>query len=155
MTIMTILDQIKQDTIAARKAKNALKSALLTTLVSEVVNVGKNDGNRETTDAETVAVVKKFLKGVDETINAIKDVSNVDGSADRYVNALHEQEILRRYLPAQLTEQELAAVVAQFVSTLTERNPKQMGAVMAFLKVNYDGQYDGKSASAVVKQALQ
>jgi len=146
---MTLLEKIKQDNIAARKAKNTVKSALLTTLVSEISNIGKNDGNRETTEPESIAVVKKFIKGVDETLKALEFSS--DG---RVLVAQLEKEILESYLPTQLSEIELTAVVDQIISTLADRSPKQMGVVMKRLKEMHDGRYDGKIASGIIKSRL-
>lgn len=146
---MTLLEKIKQDNIAARKAKDTVKSALLTTLVSEISNIGKNDGNRETTEPESIAVVKKFIKGVDETLKALEFSSN-----PRVLVAIEEKKILESYLPTQLSEIELTAVVDQIISTLADRSPKQMGVVMKRLKEMHDGRYDGKIASGIIKSRL-
>ena len=146
---MTLLEKIKQDNIAARKAKNTVKFALLTTLVSEISNIGKNDGNRETTEPESIAVVKKFIKGVDETLKALEFSSN-----SRVLVAIEEKKILESYLPTQLSEIELTAVVDQIISTLADRSPKQMGVVMKRLKEMHDGRYDGKIASGIIKSRL-
>lgn len=146
---MTLLEKIKQDNIAARKAKDTVKSALLTTLVSEISNIGKNDGNRETTEPESIAVVKKFIKGVDETLKALEFSSD-----SRVLVAIEEKKILESYLPTQLSEIELMAVVDQIISTLADRSPKQMGVVMKRLKELHDGQYDGKIASGIIKSRL-
>ena len=146
---MTLLEKIKQDNIAARKAKNTAKSALLTTLVSEISNIGKNDGNRETTEPESIAVVKKFIKGVDETLKALEFSS--DG---RVLVAQLEKEVLESYLPTQLSVEELSLVIAALVSNLPDRSLKQMGAVMKMLKEQYDGQFDGKTASGIIKSQL-
>ena len=146
---MTLLEKIKQDNIAARKAKNTVKFALLTTLVSEISNIGKNDGNRETTEPESIAVVKKFIKGVDETLKALEFSSD-----PRVLVAIEEKKILESYLPTQLSEIELTAVVDQIISTLADRSPKQMGVVMKRLKEMHDGRYDGKIASGIIKSRL-
>jgi hypothetical protein len=58
------MEQIKAKQIAARKSGSA-DAGLLTTLLGEAAMVGKNAG-RETTDQEVVAVVKKFVKNIDE-----------------------------------------------------------------------------------------
>ena len=67
---MTLLSKIRADLFTLRKegeSKNAI--SLLTTLYSEAANVGLNDFKRETTDAEVIAVIKKFIKNIDECIN--------------------------------------------------------------------------------------
>lgn len=149
-----LIDQIKAEQLAARKDKNALAAALLTTLIGEATAIGKNDGNREVTDSEVVAVVKKFIKGIDETMSAMTNASNNDGSADRYVNLMHEKEILNRFLPVQLSELDLQKIVGTLAQALPERNPRQMGVLMKQLKEKHEGQYDGALASKVIKAVL-
>ena len=63
-----IVNQLKQDRVQARKDRDPTLTSFLTTVYSEVVTVGKNDGNRETTDQETIAVLKKYIKRADEMI---------------------------------------------------------------------------------------
>ena len=146
---MSLVEQIKTDSLNARKAKDGLKATLLTTLYSEVANVGKNNGNRDTTDAEAVAVVKKFLKGVDETLVALKATTD-----PRLDVALAEKSVLETYLPKQLSEAELKVAIADLIDALPEKNPKQMGVLMKQMKKRYEGQYDGQLASKLIKEAL-
>lgn len=148
-----ILEKIKNASLAARKAKEALAATLLTTLYSEAVNVGKNNGNRDTTDAEAVAVVKKFLKGVDETISYLEKTGGDNATA--LTTARSEKEILECYLPSQLSELELQKIVGTLATDLPDRGPKQMGVLMKQLKEKYEGQYDGALASKVIKAVLQ
>ena len=63
-------------------------------------------------------------------------------------------EILESLLPKQLSEEELEKVIVEIVAALPDKSPRQMGAVMAELKKKYDGQFDGKTASGLVKKAL-
>jgi uncharacterized protein YqeY len=147
---MTLFAQIKADQLAARKAKEGITATLLTTLIGELTAVGKNDSNREVTDADVVKLVKKFLDGVNETIKLMPDASNVDGSADRYVNLLHEQSILTAYMPQQMDEAALTVAVKAIV---LEQGPN-MGKVMAALKAMYAGKYDGGMASKIVKSLV-
>lgn len=147
---MTLLAQIKADYMTARKARKALDVALLSTLVGEVEMIGKNAG-REVTDAEVIARVKKFLDGIESTIQYCTSNNNATGLA----TVVAEKEILSAYMPKQMTEAELTDVVKKIIANLTfDILPVNMGAVMAILKKVYEGQYDGKMASAVVKAAL-
>lgn len=137
---MTLMEQIKNEQIAARKAGaiEAREASLLTTLLGEAAMVGKNAG-RETTDQEVVAVVKKFIKNIDETITALT-------AREQDISAfLVERRILERYMPTQLDEQGLKAIA----STMTS-----MPEFMKHLKENFAGQYDGKLASTIAKQVF-
>jgi len=131
---MTLMEQIKAEQIAARKAGTA-DASLLTTLLGEAAMVGKNAG-RETTDQEAVAVVKKFVKNIDETIAALTS-RNQDAIA-----FFVERRVLEQFLPVQMTEQAILDVAKQFSS---------MPEFMKFMKENYAGQYDGKVASTIAK----
>ena len=132
---MSLMEQIKTEQIAARKAGDS-RASLLTTLLGEASMVGKNAG-RETTDQEVVAVVKKFIKNVDETINALT-MRNQDASA-----FLMERGVLEQYLPMQLSEDALRQVA---------ECQKDMPSFMKHLKENFAGKYDGKLASMVAKK---
>lgn len=142
-----LLEKIRQASVEARFQKNTVAAALLVTLYAEAARVGKDNGNRETTDAETQAVVRKFLKGLNETLAVIKD-----GEAREV--ALAEKGILEGFLPRQVAGDELKAVVHELVAGLPERTPKSLGAVMSQLKARLGGAYDGAEATALVKQAL-
>ena len=133
-----LMEQIKAKQIAARKSGSA-DASLLTTLLGEAAMVGKNAG-RETTDAEVVAVVKKFVKNIDETINALT-MYNKDATA-----FLNERGVLEQFLPLQLTELALQHIA---------KGQESMPAFMKFLKENHAGQYDGKLASTVAKSIFK
>jgi len=142
---MMLVERIKADNLAARKARNIETSTLLTTLYAEVVKIGKDAGNRETTDEETVVVVKKFIKGIDETLH-------YKGAPDATLQ--HEKEILVEYLPVQLSDDELEEIIRDLVLTMNADSVKQMGSVMSALKSEYNGEYDGMTASKLVKSYL-
>ena len=143
-----LISKIKQSSLEARKNKDAVLATLLVTLYSEAATVGKNAGNRETTDAETVAVVKKFIKGIDETLIALKE----DTASIRYKTALAERAILETFLPKQLTAEQLSAVIAELVKNSTALT---MQTVMKTLKEQYSGCYDGALASKLVKEMIK
>lgn len=142
-----LLDTLKNDALAARKARDAVQSALLTTLVAEAAKVGKDDGNRTSTEAEVVAVVKKFIKNTEETLRAVQ-------GKPAEAQARSELEILKAYLPKQATEEDVRAKVAELVGGLSDRSPKQMGIVMAGLNAAFEGNFDKAVASRIVKTAL-
>ncbi len=135
---MTLLDTIRKSQLQARKEKRAADASTLTTLIGEAEMIGKNDGNRASTDAEVVNVIKKFVKNIDETLTVlVKDSSK----ADRVEALTSEKALLVTFLPQQLSEDQLRTILGGFVSALTEKNPKMMGKVLASLKEQYAGQY--------------
>ena len=135
---MTILESVKKAQLQARKEKRAVDASTLTTLIGEAEMIGKNDGNRASTDAEVVAVIKKFVKNIDETLTVLsKDASK----AERIEVLNQEKSLLSTFLPQQLTEPELRVILGNFIAALPEKNPKVMGKVLVTLKEQFAGQY--------------
>lgn len=146
-----LIEKIRQDSLAARKARDTLKATFLVTLLAEASKVGKDDGNRESTDSEVVAVVKKFAKNNEMTLAS---VGTAEASTEVRKALEMEQAILAAYLPKQVDLGELRAAIVAAVSRLETRNPKQMGAVMAELKSTLGDTFDKAIASKLVKEAL-
>lgn len=150
---MTLLSTIKADQLQARKNKEALKAALLTTLIGEASVIGKNDGNRETTDDETTKVIQKFLKGINESINYMSQSAN---GAEALTMLNGEKTILEAYLPKQLTVEQIKyGISTQIQSGALKKDPSLKGAAMKYLKENFSGQYDGKTASQAIDEILK
>jgi uncharacterized protein YqeY len=140
-----ILEKIKADNLTARKAKDKFTSSVLTTLIGEISIVGKNDGNRETTDEECIAKITKFKKGVAETVKVLH--SSQGNWPDEYDKEL---ALYEKYLPTLMTEVELQEVIKGIVAKTLKPN---IGSVMKELKENYK-HYDGKMASTILKDVL-
>lgn len=138
----TLLNQIQAMQLEARKARQTDKATLLTTLYAEAVAVGKNDGNRESTEQETLAVVQKFLKNNLEFQNVANEPKRIE--------LQKEEAILRQFMPQMLSEAEMVAVVDAIKATTPN-----MGAIMKYFKEEYAGQYDGKVLSKIVANALK
>jgi hypothetical protein len=143
-----LLLQLRKDSLNARKEKKSIEATLLSTLIAETVMVGKNDGNRDVTEDEVLAVIKKFLKGIDESIVTL-DKGGRDTAKEK-----EEKAILEAYMPSQLSEADLEKAIVEIVSGLTDKTPKAMGQVMAALKEQYPNQFDGKIASQLTRKVL-
>ena len=144
---MSLLAQLKKDSLLARKAADSVRATLLSTLIAEAEMVGKNAGNRESSDDEVQQTIRKFLKSNQEAVAVIKD-------ADRLAVLAQESAILTSYLPPMASEAEVKAFIADTVAGLADRSPKQMGAVMGALKGKFGTSFDAKQANAWVKEAL-
>ena len=152
---MTLMEQIRSLQLEARKARKATASALYTTLIGEAAMVGKNDGNRESTDAEVVTVIKKFLKNNGDAQAVLIDSMSPDDdfTPPGAVKLMDERELLEALLPSQITGDRLRGVIESMKNEINA-GPKDMGKIMGLLKQRFDGQYDGKEASALVKEVL-
>ena len=139
---MTLLEKIRADQLQARKEKNTIKASLLTTLVSEAAAVGKNDGNRETTDPEVVSLIQKFIKNIEFTI------SKINSAGSESVPKI-ELDILSDYLPKQMTDQDILDQI-NIIKQRVSNDKALKGAVMKHFKENFTGQYDSQKVIALI-----
>lgn len=144
-----LMQQLKADQLQARKNRSTLEATLLTTLIGEAANIGKNDGNRETTDQEVVQVVKKFIKGMDETLTVLYQRKDYDVAESVEL----EKKILSNYLPKQLTGEQIMSYLTQ--AEVHDSLAKNKGAMMKYLKDHFTGQYDGKLAAQIIDEMLK
>ncbi|MBW7857396.1 MAG: GatB/YqeY domain-containing protein [Leptonema sp. (in: Bacteria)] len=139
-----LFEKLQNDSLQARKNKEAARSALLITVFSQVKTIAIDDGHREPNDQDVIKVIRSFLKGINETLELAAQGAI---SADEKSKSELEKSILESYLPQQLTADDLKKI-------LTDAGVKTIGEAMKLLKEKYDGQYDGKTASAVAKEVV-
>lgn len=142
------LETLKADLLKARKEKNAVTSALLTTLLSDIQKKAK-DELREVTNDDFLSTIKKFVKGVNQ---AIEDCAKVGRDSTQLKIEL---AILMEYLPKQLEAESLKGEIYKIIVGLEDQSAKAMGTVMKELKAKFDGQFDNKTASMLVKSMLK
>ena len=147
---MSIMQKLREDQIHTRKHVNELAEyktvvSLLTTLIGEAAMIGKNDGNRETSDDEVIVVMKKFLKNINETLAVRPKTPGLD------VEKILLTEMIEQYGPKQLSEEDLRGTIIKIIEQ--DDNPN-MGSVMKMLKDVYGGEYDGRMASTLTKEIL-
>lgn len=144
--MMTLIQQLKKDQLQARKDRNTGKTSALTSLIAEASAVGFNDGKRDPTDKEVIQTIKKFIKNINEVIDALGD--------DTPKTYGDELKIYESYLPRQMTATELESAVNEIIRTIPQISIKSLGIVMKKLNLQYAGCFDGKQASAIVKAKL-
>ncbi len=137
-------EQIQKDALAARKNRESEKATLLTTIIAQVKTMAIDDGHRAATDADLQKVIRQFLKGIQENLNL---AAQGKLSAENKAKSEAEKAILESYLPKQLTADELKELIKK-------SGAANLGEAMKYLKENYDGQYDGKTAALVAKEVL-
>lgn len=140
----SLIEQIKADQLAARKARLTSKATLLTTLLGEAQTIGKN-ANRETTDAEVVEVIKKFIKNIDFSLNQnISDEARMD--------LLLEKGVLDLYLPKQLDSNQMFEIIKKI--RVEKGALLELKDIMGSFKAQFAGMYDGKNLATVAKEYL-
>lgn len=151
----TLLSRIQADALTARKARETHKGTFLTTLYSEAKTVGKDDGDRESTDAEVTAVLKKFLKNNKDAQHAMGGAAaDTPARAELRSRLVLEQGLLTGYLPKQASPEDIAAAVQTILAGMPDVTIKQMGAVMGQLSQQFGEDFDKAMASKLVKDAI-
>jgi len=150
---MSKLQEIKDALLHARKTRSVNPAALLSTIVGEAEMIGKNDGSRAPTDAEVLHVLKKFEKGMLETIKFLQVAGNDNQDKIAYVNS--ELNIISQFLPTKLTDEEVLCDIKFIMGAHgLQYEQKSMGELTKHLKVKYQDQFDGKQVSTIFKGML-
>ena len=139
---------IQQDLIAAMKAKDDVRVGTLRLLLSSLKNKQIELGHELNQD-EAMAVVQKEVKQRKDSIDQYQSA----GRADLAEVEAAELEVLQGYMPAQLSESEIAAEVEKAIATTNANSATDMGRVMGAL-AHLKGQADMALVSNAVKQKL-
>lgn len=145
---MSKLEQIKENFVFHRKRKHHLPVALYSTLIGAIEKKSKNlNPVRDLTDDEIIAEIKSMMKGVKETMDALR----ARDMMDEFHNASQEWIILNGLLPVQMTEEE----IFKFARRCVGDGAENVGQIMNRFKAEKLGLYDGKTASVAAKEALE
>ena len=144
-------DRLRADLTTAMKARDELRSATLRMLLTAVKNeevAGKVA--RELDDAEMVTVLTREAKKRREAADAFTDADR----PDRAERERAEGEVIGAYLPAQLTDDELCALVTSAVAETGASGPAAMGQVMKAVAPRTAGRAEGRRVAAEVRRQL-
>lgn len=147
---MSLKDQFMVDLKAAMKEKDAVKKACVTMLRAAVKQV-EIDERVELNDDQIVDIVAKQIK---QKKGAIEEFSKGDRQ-DLVDEAQAEIDFLMTYLPEQLSEEEVKALVEATIAEMGASSMKDMGKVMGAMKAKTAGRADSKVVSDMVKALLK
>ena len=146
---MGLREQITEDMKNAMRAKEASRLATIRLILAEIKRK-EVDEQIEVNDAQTVAIVEKMIKQRKDSITQFEagnrqDLADIEKA---------ELAILTTYMPAGLSDEEIAAEVTAAVAASGAAGPQDMGKVMAIVKPKLAGRADMTVVSALVKKAL-
>jgi uncharacterized protein len=142
---MEIVEQIKIDLQAAMRAGEKDRVGALRLVLSELQKAAKEGADDE------LAVLRRERKRRLEAASAYREA----GREDLVSGEESEARLIGSYLPAELSEQELAGIVEQAVRDSGAESAKDMGMAMKRAMAAVDGRADGKRVSGLVRAALQ
>ncbi|MFL5499143.1 MAG: GatB/YqeY domain-containing protein [Gemmatimonadaceae bacterium] len=140
-----LLARLQGDLNSARKSQDKPGTLLLSTVLSEVKNK-KIELRRDPTDADVIDVLRKSIKRRRESVEMYTKGKRSD-LADKESS---EAAALEKYLPAQVSDDELRAAVKAAIAG----GATQIGAVMGKVLPQFKGRADGSTINAIAKQEL-
>lgn len=144
-------DRLHSDLTAAMRAKDELTRATLRMVLTAIANEEVSGASaRELSDEEELRVVEREAKKRREAAEAFR----VGGASDRAEREQAEEAVIAAYLPTQLSEDELTALVAQAVAETGASGPQAMGQVMKAVSPLVAGRAEGGRVAAAVRAAL-
>jgi uncharacterized protein len=141
---LSVLEQVRADVVRAMKAGDRDVVGALRLLVSELQKDVKEG------DGDELAVLRREHKRRIEAATTFADANRPDLAQKEQAEAV----MIARYLPPDLSDEQLDAIVADAIAQTGATGPRDMGPVMKVVKDQAGGLVDGKRASEAVRAAL-
>lgn len=148
---MSLKDQLTADMKTAMKVHDKDRLAVIRMVRGAIRQAEIDGGHKALGDEEVLAVISKEVKMRRDSVEAFEK----GGRSDLVAQTKKEIDVLMAYLPKQLTEDEVRALVKEAVEQTGAKTPKEMGKVMGVLMPKVKGRADGKLVNALVKSMLQ
>jgi uncharacterized protein len=146
---MKLTERLEKDYVTAYKAKDADRLSVLRLLKTAVKN-SQVELRRPLNDDEVLDVLARQAKQRRESVDMFSNA----GRTDLIEKEERELSILLEYLPAPLSDEELAGAVDAAITTLAAAGMKDMGRVVKAVLTEHKGRVDGKRVSELVKSRL-
>jgi uncharacterized protein len=146
---MSLKDRITEDMKNAMRAKDAERLGTIR-MITAAIKQREVDERITLDDAQVLSVVEKMIKTRKESIAQFQ----AGGRADLVAKEQKEIDLLQAYMPAQLSETELDALIAESIAQSGAASIKDMGKAMALLKQKAAGKADMAAVSAKLKAKL-
>jgi len=148
---MALFDRVQADMVAARMRRDEVGLATLSLLKSELVRASKEGGaNGEINDDLVVRIARKEVKRREEAIEVYRKAGRTESARREEA----EMAVLRGYLPAAMSEQELETEIRAVIGEVKPEGPKGFGAVMKAATARLAGRADGTQIAATTRRLL-
>ena len=148
---MSLAEKIASDLINAMKAKDKVAlEAIRAAKTAFILAKSEKGANSVLTPEEELKIVQKLVKQRRESAAIYKEQNRMD----LYEKEVIEADVLERYLPAKMSDEELTNIIKEIITRIGAKSPAEMGKVMGVATKELAGKADGKEISAKVKQLL-
>jgi uncharacterized protein len=150
-TMPTLKEQLRADLTAAMKARNETTTRTLRMVLTSISNAEvSGDSARDLSDDEVLKILGREAKRRREAATAFADAGRDQQAAAERA----EEDVLSAYLPAQLSDAELAALVAAAIAETGASGPSGIGPVMKAVTPKVAGRAEGSRVAAIVRSQL-
>ncbi|HPL63919.1 MAG: GatB/YqeY domain-containing protein [Syntrophales bacterium] len=146
---MSLKERIDSDMIQAAKAKDKIRLSAIR-MIKTAVHNREIDLKRPAEDTEILQVLSSLTKQRNDSIEQFRK----GGREDLVSKETQELQIIKSFMPAEMSKEELEAEVRKVISETGAAGPKDMGKVMKAVMARVTGKADGKMVSEMVKSIL-
>ena len=147
---MSLEKKINEDLKAAMKKKDQLSMRGIRAIKSAILLLKTDGTGNEIDEAAEIKLLQKLVKQRKDSLK----IYNEQGRDDLALTEKEEIEVISRYLPKQLTADEIKAVVQQIIEKTGAGSMKDMGKVMGMASKEFAGKADGGTIASIVKELL-
>ena len=147
---MSLTNKITTDIKEAMKAREKEKLAALRAIKSALMLEATKDGSGEVSEEAGMKILQKLHKQRKDAAALYKE----QGREDLLHDEVFQADIIEAYLPAQMSEEEIAVVLKEIITQTGASSPADMGKVMGAAMGRLSGKADGKLISKLVKENL-
>ncbi len=147
---MSLTEKINHDIKEAMKAKDKEKLFALRAVKSALLLAATEKGNQEISEESEIKILQKLVKQRLDSAQIYQE----QGRDDMAKEELFQAEVIKQYLPEQLSEEEIKSIVSDIIAETGAASMKDMGKVMGLATKKMQGKADGKLISTIVKQML-
>jgi len=145
----TLSEQVRADLTESMKARSAERTSVLRMLQAAIKNEQINV-QHELSDEEVMTVIRKAVKQRHDSIEQYTKGNRADLAAKEQ----SELEILKTYMPPELTDEEIESGVREIIASTGAQSKKDMGKVMKEATARFKGRVDGKKIQEIVQRLL-
>ncbi len=147
---MSLLDKINQDLKTAMKEKQTDKLSALRAIKSELLLEQTSGSGEKITEEKEIKIVQKLIKQRKDSA----EIYQKENRKDLYEKEMSEIKFLEKYLPEQMSEEELDAIIKNAIEQTGAASMKDMGKVMGLVNAKVAGRAEGKLIAQKVKAML-
>ena len=148
---MSLTEKIASDLINAMKAKDNVSLEAIRAAKTAFILARSEKGSESVlTSEEELKIIQKLVKQRRESAAIYKEQNR----PDLYEKEVIEADVLEKYLPAKISDEELTKIIKAIIARVGAKSPADLGKVMGSAMKELAGKADGKEISAIVKQLL-